>query len=55
MEWIIMDIESISLEKGCFSFKEDFLNYFDWNNIDFSFSKFDLNTKKISISSSNYE
>ncbi|MEY0232547.1 hypothetical protein [Providencia manganoxydans] len=50
-----MDIESISLEKGCFSFKEDFLNCFDWNHIDFSFSKIDLNTKEVSTLSSNYE
>lgn len=52
---VIMDIESISLEKGCFSFKDDFVNCFDWNDIDFSFSKVDLNTKEVSTLSSNYE
>ncbi|MEQ4692706.1 MULTISPECIES: hypothetical protein [Providencia] len=50
-----MDIESISLEKGCFSFKDDFVNCFDWNDIDFSFVNVDIKRKKVNVLCSNYE
>ncbi|WP_369308752.1 hypothetical protein [Providencia rettgeri] len=50
-----MNVESKYLEDMCSGLNNTFSNYFDWNDIDLSFSRIDILNKQISISSSNYE
>lgn len=50
-----MNIESKELELSCFNLKNDFSNYFDWNDMDVTFFRVDVTSKKINSISSNYE
>ncbi|EKT60284.1 helix-turn-helix transcriptional regulator [Providencia burhodogranariea] len=50
-----MDIQSALLEKACLSLTKDFSSYFDWNEIDLTFFRVDIESQKIYITSNNYE
>ncbi|MGO2303635.1 MAG: hypothetical protein ACTH5W_02895 [Providencia sp.] len=50
-----MDVKIKFLEKSCANLSSLFSNYFDWNDIDLSFSRIDILNKEISIISNNYE
>ncbi|WP_350913476.1 hypothetical protein [Providencia huaxiensis] len=50
-----MDVKNVFLEKSCADLKDIFSNYFDWNDIDLSFSRVDVSNKKVNIISNNYE
>ncbi|MEQ4624014.1 MULTISPECIES: hypothetical protein [Providencia] len=50
-----MDIKNSQLEKLCDNFINDFSRYFDWNEIDLSFSYIDIKRKEVNFVSSNYD
>lgn len=50
-----MNIENKNLELSCLNLKDDFSNYFDWNDIDVTFFRVDVTNKKINSISSNYD
>lgn len=50
-----MDVKSELLEKTCSGLKNTFSNYFDWNDIDLSFSKVDILNRQVYTASSNYD
>lgn len=50
-----MDVKNVFLEKSCADLKDIFSNYFDWNDIDLSFSRVDVSNKQVNIISNNYE
>ncbi|MEQ4668781.1 MULTISPECIES: hypothetical protein [Providencia] len=50
-----MDIKSHLLEKTCLNLKKEFINHFDWNDIDVTFFRVDVKNRKIYIISNNYE
>lgn len=50
-----MDIQNHLLENTCLNLKKEFVNHFDWNDIDITFFRVDVKNKKIYIISNNYE
>ncbi|MEX6183520.1 hypothetical protein AB6G20_08375 [Providencia hangzhouensis] len=49
-----MNIENKHLELSCSGFGDKFLKYFDWNDIDVTYSRVDLINHSVRTISSNY-
>ncbi|HGN1704415.1 TPA: hypothetical protein ACKRTE_004173 [Providencia rettgeri] len=50
-----MDVKNKVLENSCVGLNNMFSNYFDWNDIDLSFTRVDVGNKDVSVISNNYE
>lgn len=50
-----MDVKNKVLENYCAGLNNMFSNYFDWNDIDLSFTRVDVGNKDVSVISNNYE
>ncbi len=50
-----MDVTNNVVEKNSLNLRRVFAHYFDWNNMDVTYSKVDLINKCIYVMPSNYE
>lgn len=50
-----MDVENKYLESSCADFNRKFLNYFDWNEVDVTYSRIDLSNNVVRTLSNQYE
>ncbi|WP_345840322.1 hypothetical protein [Morganella morganii] len=50
-----MNIQSIAMEELCNNLKNDFSQYFDWNDMGINYSRINLSDKSVNVLSSDYD